>query len=101
MNTVEASMVFTALAATVGILLGGFSTVATRSTVESLARDAARIEALGGDGAAYVRTRSPEARVGKQAVNIAGQQAIEVRVSHKAVMFDVTAHATVIAEPSQ
>lgn len=101
MNTVEASMVFTALAATVGLLLGGFSTVATRSAVESIARDAARVEALGGDGAAYARARRPESRVSVHATNVAGQDAVRVSVTQKAVLFDVSAEAVVVSEPEE
>ncbi len=57
MNTVEGAMVFTSLAVTVGLLLAGFSTVASRSAAESLARDAARVEALGGNGSGFVSAR--------------------------------------------
>lgn len=99
MNTVEGAMVFTALAATVGLLLAGFSTVASRSAAESLARDVARVEALGGDGRAVAGQREPEAQVSIAPLTVAGQDAVSVEVRRPAALFDVTASATIIVEP--
>lgn len=100
MNTVEGAMVFTSLAVTVGLLLAGFSTVASRSEAESLARDAARIEAMGGDGAAFVKAREAEANVSIGRTTIGGQDAVTVSVGLSASLFDVNANASIAAEPA-
>ena len=92
-------MVFTALAATVGLLLAGFSTVATRSAAEALARDIARVEALGGDGRALAGDREPEAQVSIAPITVAGYDAVSVEVRQPAALFDVTASATIVVEP--
>ncbi len=92
-------MVFTALAATVGLLLAGFSTVATRSAAEALARDIARVEALGGDGRALAGDREPEAQVSIAPITVAGHDAVSVEVRQQAALFDVTASATIVVEP--
>lgn len=100
MNTVEGAMVFTSLAVTVGLLLAGFSTVASRSAAESLARDAARVEALGGNGGSFVAAKHPGAQVDVQRTSIGGQDAVTVSVHVPARLFDVTGQASIAVEPS-
>ena len=93
MNTVEGAMVFTSLAITVGLLVAGFSTVASRTVAESLARDAARVEAMGGDGPAFAQARHSGAQVD-------GQEAVTVSVEVPAALFDVEGHASIAVEPT-
>ena len=99
MNTVEGASVFTALAVTVGLIIAGFSTVAAAGAASSLARDVARVQALGGDGQALAAQRNPQAQVQVTQVTLAGQPAIAVDVRIDAPLRDATAHAEVIAEP--
>lgn len=99
MNTVEGAVVFASLAVTTGVLLAGFGTVSAHSAAQSIARDAARSQALGADGRALALARFPEATVSVNPVVVAGQQAVTVSVELPAPLFDVTATATVLAEP--
>ena len=100
MNTVEGAMVFTSLAITVGLLVAGFSNVASRTVAESLARDAARVEAMGGDGPAFAQARHSGAQVDVQRTSIGGQEAVIVSVEVPAALFDVTGHASIAVEPT-
>lgn len=100
MSTIEGAMVLTSLAVTAGMLLAGFSTVAQHSAAGSLARDAARMEAIGGSGSGLVTAREPEASVDIRRFSVGGQDAVEVTVGMPSVLFDVTNTATVVAEPT-
>lgn len=101
MNSVEGAMVFASLAITVGLILAGFSTVATHATARSLARDAARVESLGGDGRAYATARDSRAEVSVHHERIAGEDAISVTVSLPAALMGVSTTAVTLAEPDQ
>lgn len=101
MNTIEGAMVFTALTLTAGILTGGFITLAQHSSATSMARDAARAEALGHDGAQLVAARDASAHSSISHTTIGGVEAVQVQVTKDAALFRVTATAVTVAEPKE
>ncbi|KAB3522643.1 hypothetical protein GC425_05455 [Corynebacterium sp. zg254] len=99
MNTIEGAVVLSALTLTAGTLVGGFITLAQHAAVTSLARDAARAEALGNNGTAVVAARSPDARVTVSATTVGDLEAVRVQVTRHAALFDVHGEAVTITEP--
>lgn len=101
MNTIEGAMVFTALTLTAGVLTGGIITLAQHASAISLARDAARAEAMGHDGAGLVASRDAAAHSSISHTTIGGVEAIQVEVTKDAALFTVTATAVTVAEPQE
>ena len=101
MNTVEGALVLSALTLTAGVLTGGIITLAQHAGATSLARDAARAEALGEDGRAVVASRDGDAQVSIASQPLGGMDGVRVSVTKSAALFDVTASAVTVVEPDQ
>lgn len=99
MNTIEGAIVLSALVLTSGVMVGGIVAVAQHSSAASLARDAARAEAIGHDGARLVASRDSTAQVSINSTTVGGVESVQVEVTKPTSLFDVTASAVTMKEP--
>ncbi|WP_417288373.1 TadE family type IV pilus minor pilin [Corynebacterium variabile] len=104
--TVEAAIMFTALTVVVGLVVAGFVTVASYLGVVDLARDAARAAALDpgnatGAASSVVSSVDADAQVSVSGGGGAGTDLITVQVTRPGHLFDLSATAVIVAEPSE
>jgi len=102
---VEAAIMFTALTVVVGLVVAGIVTVASYLGAVDLARDAARAAALDpgnatGAASSVVSSVDADARVSVSGGGVAGTDLITVQVTRPGHLFDLSATAVIVAEPS-
>ena len=106
--TVEAAIMFTALTVVVGLVVAGIVTVASYLAAVDLARDAARAAALdpgnaSGAASSVVSSVDADAQVsvsGGGGDDGGGSGLITVQVTRPGHLFDLSATAVIVAEPS-
>ena len=96
---------FTALTVVVGLVVAGIVTVASYLGAVDLARDAARAAALDpgnatGAASSVVSSVDADAQVSVSGGEGAGTDLITVQVTRPGHLFDLSATAVIVAEPS-
>lgn len=106
MNTVEGALVMTALATLLAGCIAALITLGMAMSVTDLARDAARVEALGGDAADYISSvkgnTSADVSVSHHRIEAGTEEDIvvaTVTISTRAPLMTVQRSASVVVEP--